>query len=112
MADWIIVNLETRKLADFDTEIVHQPDGNYGHKFVISIEHSLTVMDTNKIIRQANLVWNPGKPPSPPRFVTDASCDVILLDHDDVLVDQGGICPDTQLVNLIEDIETPGLKVP
>lgn len=109
--DWTIVNLDTRKLSDIQTQLASQQDEKNGLN-VHRTERSLTVVEANEIIRQANMVWNPVNPRSPPPFGTDASCDVVLLDHDDVLVDHGTMCPDAQLVNLINTIEAPGLKLP
>ena len=113
LATWTLVDLDARKLSEIRTQLIYQSDDKYNLHVIDKIERSLSVMETNEIISQANTVWNPGSNrPSPPPFVTDVTCDVVLFDHDDALDDRGQLCPDNQLVNVIAAIETPGLKVP
>ena len=97
--EWIIVDFDAKTITRLLTisadpthiDLTHIEDGQ---KTKISkVVRPISDAELNRVIRQANEVWAPtGEPLPPPYLITDSSCEVYLLDGDDVLRFVGPTC--------------------
>jgi hypothetical protein len=92
---WTVVNFDTRDIKRIGTTTVIKPDGIREVKIASKISRSLTIDEVNKVIEEANAVWDPppSKRVSPRLPPTDNTCDVALFDGSDVYNGYGFTCP-------------------
>jgi hypothetical protein len=106
-ASFTVVDFDARTLERLATTLDTLPDGQSELALTYRKVHPLSISELNRLIQEANRVWNP--PPgqrSGSPIVTDSTCDIILFDGNDMLHQFGPACPyNTQkLVEALDSI--------